>query len=324
MYNILFNTWPGAFMNPGGGEVQLQNSRDELLNLGYSVDLYNQWLPQKNCDIFHQFSIELGTESVIKEYKSLNKPIALSPIMWNIFDKDSFRWFLTREIFKASDIIMTNSNIESRRLSNALDIDITKFHPTRNSVPEEFLTIKCRKDFKNIYNIQGNFVLSVANIDRRKNTKVLCELCAKHNIPLVIIGEIRDLYYIEEFKEDFEKAIYLGPIYDKEVLKSAYQQCTIFALPSQCETPGISALEAGSQGAQILITEEGATREYFLDYVEYVNPNDYIQIENKLLDLFESSSSNDNNTNLQSYIKEKYTWHKTAIDIKNGYEKILK
>jgi glycosyltransferase involved in cell wall biosynthesis len=45
-----------------------------------------------------------------------------------------------------------------------------------------------------------------------------------------------------------------GPIYDKPLLQSIYQQCSVFAMPSKKETFGLVYLEALSQGLRVLYT----------------------------------------------------------------------
>ena len=56
-----------------------------------------------------------------------------------------------------------------------------------------------------------------------------------------------------------------------EMLASAYAASDTFVLPSQFETPGISALEAALAGAKIVITPYGGTKEYFKNMAEYVD-----------------------------------------------------
>ena len=173
-------------------------------------------------------------------------------------------------------------------------------------------------DFRKKFSITGDYVLSVANIDTRKNTHNLIKACAESGLQLISIGHIRDIPYFESFKEQYSNFKHVGSISDVGLLKSAYQQCQIFALPSLCETPGIAALEAASQGARIVITEEGATPEYFKEMVTYVNPSDLEDIIKGL----NSELKLERGDSLRQYIIDNYTWDKTAMDIIEGYNKI--
>ena len=322
MKEVVFNTWPGAFFHPGGGEVQLLNSKLELEKLNYSISMYDNWKPQsKNIQIYHQFSIEPGTESVMYAYKELGVKIVLSPIMWNLFSADHLRYRPVKNMFEWADVLMTNSKAESIRLSDSFAIPLHKFSETRNSISEEYLNTNVDKDFRKEYSLPDKFILTVANVDNRKNTHRLINACKKQDLPLVIIGAIRETKYYENLKSIFDKAFFLGNITDTMILKSAYQQCYLFALPSLCETPGISALEAMSQGARIVITSVGATQEYFKDYVTYVDPlSEESIVEGFEIELKRERDLEEN----RNYILENFTWTKTAKDIERGYLKLFK
>ncbi len=316
----VFNTWSGAFFNPGGGEVQLLQTKDYLEKAGVQVDFYDQWNPERNPDIFHQFSIQQGGEFPIREYKALGKKVALSTILWAELPKDSEFYRHIRELFLLSDILLTNSDAESRKLARAYEVDLGKFHKTRNAIPAPYLNTKTSRNFRETYNIQGEFVLSVANVDRRKNTHALNQSCKKLGKKLVLIGHIRDIPYFDEFKSSNPDLLYLGPISDVEMLKSAYQQCDLYALPSLCETPGIAALEAASQGAKIVITNEGPTEEYFGSHVTYVDPHDHDGITRGIASELSRSR---NKSVIIAHVTSEYTWDKTAQDVLAGYRKVL-
>lgn len=318
MKKVLFNTWSGAFFNPGGGEVQLLETEKALQNYGYRVERFDQWTPQKSVDIFHQFSIARGVEHVIEGYKNAETKIAISTILWDAFPKNSEIFHHIRALFSMSDILFTNSNAESVKLSHAYDIPIEKFHKTRNSISREFLSLGSGDLFRETFKIKEEFVLSVANIDKRKNTKILVKACEELNLRLILIGAIRDLNYFNEIKLSHQNFTYLGALTNQKLLKSAYCAAKVFALPSLCETPGIAALEAAAQGVPIVITSEGATQEYFDHNVSFVNPFDLDEVKRGLIKQY----SNNNNTSQRSRIISTYTWEKAAQDVINGYKKI--
>ena len=162
--------------------------------------------------------------------------------------------------------------------------------------------------------------MSVANIDKRKNTHLLVDACQKLNKKLVLIGHIRDKDYFNDINFKFSNFLYLGAISNTDILKSAYKECSLFALPSLCETPGIAALEAASQGAKVVITQEGPTAEYFGESnVRLVDPRSLDSIISGIEMELKQTRSND----LSKYILNEYTWDKTAGDIIEGYKKIV-
>jgi len=128
-----------------------------------------------------------------------------------------------------------------------------------------------------------DFVLNVGRIDRRKNQKKLVEACILLKKPVVLIGEIADVDYFNEIKSlGYSQLYHLGPIFDRQLLFSAYNACEVFCLPSTLETPGLVALEAAYYHKPIVITDKGGTRYYFGDDVYYVNWRDTNDIKNKL------------------------------------------
>ena len=317
--SVVFNTWSGAFFNPGGGEVQLTNSKLHLEKKGIQVELYDQWAPQKGIALLHQFSIAPGVEHVIREYKNGGGKVALSTILWDELPKESYLYHHIREIMCLSDILFTNSDAESQKLSKGFEIPIEKFHKTRNAIPDDYIIPAKNNHFREEFNISDDFILSVANIDTRKNTFKLVEACQELNKNLVLIGHVRDSDYFNKIQSQFSNFNYLGPISNTDLLKSAYKECSLFALPSLCETPGIAALEAASQGAKIVITNEGPTAEYFGENnISLVDPSDL----HSIISGIERELSMARSSELSELIAKEYTWDKTADDIIAGYQKI--
>jgi glycosyltransferase involved in cell wall biosynthesis len=318
-HNIVFNTWNGAFFHPGGGEVQLLNSKKYLENKGYNITLFDLWSPNLDADILHQFSIQSGVEHVIDAYKSRNKKIAISPIFWAQMEPNNPYYLPIKNVLEKADILFSNSDMESENLSTCFKIPLEKFHKTRNSITDDYLHLNTSENFRERFQIQDDFILSVANIETRKNLHSLIMAAEKIKMPIVSIGHIKDDEYFNTFLSHSLYFKHVGPIQDIELLKSAYQQCSLFAMPSICETPGIAALEAASQGAKILITAEGSTKEYFGDFVTYVNPFSPEDIYQGI----KSTLNKDGTPLLINNITKNFTWDKTADDIIAGYLKIL-
>jgi glycosyltransferase involved in cell wall biosynthesis len=320
---VLFNSWSGAFFHPGGGEYQLIHSENALKKRGIEISRYDNWTPDKSIDIFHQFSIEIFHHQIFDLYRQHGVKTALSTIMWTIHERESFAWENTKQLLEKADILFPNSNLEATRISQAYEIPIEKFHKTRNAISSSYETLGDKSLFRQCYNIPfDNFVLSVGHIQERKNTHLMVQACKELNIPLITIGHIRDIEYYKKINYDYPDWLHIENISSEEVLKSAYLDCDLFLLPSKCETPGLAALEAASQGCNILITNEGSTNEYFGDMVNYVKPDCLNSLINEIKhSLLNKSISN---KKLRDIVTKKYTWDKTASDILTGYEKALK
>ena len=81
--------------------------------------------------------------------------------------------------------------------------------------------------------------------------------------------------------------LFLGPIYNRKLLFSAYKSCSVFALPSTLETPGIAAMEAAFYNVPIVITRNGGTNLYFEDKAYYVDWRNMQEIKAGIIEMID-------------------------------------
>lgn len=308
--NIIYSTYPMAFITPGGGEIQLLQYKKYLQkNSTLHVELFNQWKPKlSSFDRAHYFSCMPGSLHFLKALKKAGVSLVTSPNLWITKEtKESYPWREVEAQLLCADRIICNSNMECDELSAVFNIDRSRFSTVYNGVEEGFLTPIHSGIFADKFAAQSKYVLNVANIEPRKNQ--LNFLKALKNFPdlqLITVGYVRDYEYLDAcLDEGGDQFRYLGPLpHDSDELKSAYAGCEFFALPSTLETPGLAALEAAASGAKLLITSEGSTREYFKDFPEYINPFDVSDISIGIEKLLEAPKSGA----LKKYVGEKFTW----------------
>ena len=211
-------------------------------------------------------------------------------------------------------MICPNSISEARQLGTYFNIPDEKFHVTHNGVDEIFSQIVNEEKFRHHFGISGPFILCVANIEPRKNQHMLIEAAMKLGKQLILIGNIRDPAYYDTCMQLADDRIrYLGYLdHHDPLLRSAYSACETFALPSTLETPGLAALEAVASGCNIVITEVGATREYFGEHAIYVNPHDSNSI---IAGIAKSGALSP----APSEILPKFSWANTASQLIDAY-----
>ncbi len=216
--------------------------------------------------------------------KKIGMPLVISPNLWVTLDRiNQYPFDEIRNSFVLADRVIGNSDMECDLLASVFSLPREKFATVYNGIDDNFFTSTDPNIFRAHFGIDGPFVLNVANIEPRKNQILLAR--AMKNFPemkLVIIGHERDHCYAKLlYEEAGDQLLFLGPIpHESDLLASAYAACELFALPSKLETPGLAALEACAMGANILITSEGSTREYFGEGAVYVNPDDINDITN--------------------------------------------
>lgn len=318
---VLFSTYPTSFSVPGGGEHQITNTKKYLEKLGVEITKFDIWSPIDHLkfDLLHIFSVCNSMEFYV-DWAIRNKvPYVVSPILWpneRYSDDESHR---LRHIFNNAKYILPNSISEKSRIVTNLAIhDRGQFVKIINGIePEKFLELN-----RNASLIDDNLVVSIANIDRRKNHLILAEACKRTDKKLILAGRIRDVNYFEEIISRYAGVVsYVGPIENSsEQHLNLLQKASIFALPSLCETPGIAAIEAGASAVPVLLTQIGAGPEYFGEHAVYCDPLSVESICDGLIILTNQSAiiSKDGRDCFASY-----TWGLAAEQTFRVYQQVI-
>ena len=341
---VLFNTSPGAFKSPGGGEVQLLKTKEELEKLGAKIELFDGTQKISDFDLLHNFNIHRDTFPVIKTAFEAKVPVAISTIYWpslkysllwnkglakkgkalavELINKlDFFGFSGVKKTLRRADVLLPNSGAEKEIIAGQFGIERKKIFPIVNGVDERFKNAE-PDEFQKKFGLK-NFVLYVGRIEERKNVLSLLRAMKNSGEKLVIIGDAKQgsEEYAEKCKKEAGKNTLFIPAVPHEsgLLESAYAACSVFALPSWYETPGLAALEAGLAGANIVVTREGCTREYFEELVSYVNPANEKEIREKI----EFEMQRQKSLGLQRHILDNFLWKNTAEQTLGAYKKIL-
>lgn len=322
----LFCTYPMAFHTPGGGEVQLLAYRDHLPRIGVDVALFDQWNPRfAEHDLVHFFSCVGGSVHFCHFVRNLGKPLVITSSLWiteqtrHLYPIDEIRHQLS-----LADRVVTNSEMESDTLARVLELDRGKFASVYNGVDEVFQQRPDAARFRQTFEVEGRFVLNVGNIEPRKNQLALASaMKALPDHQLILIGHVRDPAYWEAVQQAAApgRLRYLGPLdHHSDLLRSAYQACDVFCLPSTLETPGLAALEASAQGCRLVVTSEGSTREYFGDDAIYVAHDDVASIADGLTVALQRPVP----TAAQAQaVYDRFAWIRVVEKLKSIYESVV-
>ena len=117
---ILFFTYPVAFVTPGGGEIQLLETRKALQALGVQVDLYDMWHPNiADYDVIHLFSVQAGVRQLQMQAKERGIKIVNSPIMWIRKGAGHYDMHNLYGVLANSDLVLPNSLAEKEAFLDA-------------------------------------------------------------------------------------------------------------------------------------------------------------------------------------------------------------
>lgn len=340
-----FYSYPSAFQNPGGGEVQLIKTGEYLRKAGVEVKLFDQWKDKlEDFDILHVFGSVKDCTGLMAAARNRGVKVVLSPIFWSglkralreegdILKKTGllvrhavkrvFPYFPSgrRETMELSDIMLPNSIMEAEQITKLFGISRRKMAVVPNGVDLRFREADAA-EFIERYG-KKDFILYAGRIEPRKNQLNFIRAMKGTGRTVVFAGEpVSDYtdYYEQCRKEASENTFFIGRVeHESTLLSSAYAASGIFALTSWFETPGLAALEAGLSGSKVVITEEGSTREYFGDMAFYAKPEDIFSIRASV----DKAYSSDRTVELKEHILKNFTWEKVAEKTAEAYRRVI-
>jgi glycosyltransferase involved in cell wall biosynthesis len=180
-------------------------------------------------------------------------------------------------------------------------------------------------DFRSRFGVSDDrFVLSVARFDERKNNLRLIEAAKAGGFSCVLVGRPAPLHleYFERCRKaaDGARVRIVDQHLSQEELAGAYRADWVHALPSWLETPGLSTLEAGLFGANAVVGECPAVREYLGDHAWYCRPGDVSDIKLALQRAIEASR---NHYKLDEIVRAKFSWSHIGTLQVRIYEKLV-
>lgn len=342
---VAFYVYPTAYQNPGGGEVQLQKTKEYLEHLGLEIKLFDTWHHKlQEFDILHTFGSVKDCLPMMEEARRKGVKNVLSSICWYSWKsawgtytnpkartvsmvRHGAKVFLPflpsrrKRMFEIADAVLPNSHSEAGQLVRFFGVSKNKIHVVPNGVDERF-TKADPAAFIEKYKLK-DFILCAGRIEPRKNQLNAVRALRGIGRPVVFIGGPVPAYqdYYEACRREAGPDVHFLGQFDhgSELLMSAYAACGVFLLATWLETPGLAALEAALAGAKIVITQEGATREYFGHHAVYVNPADAGDIRAGTL----KAISKTKDASLQDHVKRRYLWTETAKLTLEAYRRVL-
>ncbi len=343
---VLFNMSKSALKTPGGGEVQLLRTKQELGRIGVHVKIFERDRDDfSGFDLFHNFSLHRDTFVDIKAAAAAGLPVAISPVYWpslgsallwnkglakkakafavELINRIDFLGISSvKAIVRKADLLLPNSMAEAAMLENVFQAKPGRIAVVPNGVDKRFGK-GIAGLFEKKFGLSG-FALFVGRIEERKNVLPLVRAMDSIDANLVIIGDAKhgSEAYAKQCKREAGKKVLFLPSMPNEspVLQSAYAACKVFVLPSWYETPGLAALEAGLAGANIVITGQGAAKEYFQGMASYVNPASVSDIRRKILVELRKEKTKQ----LSRHIERNFLWRNAAEKTKAAYETVLR
>lgn len=313
---------PQAILSYSGGvPVQGRMWKDGLEQNGDSVDLIDVW---NRWDWnSYDFVIFLGQGPVLKQYVSYLEPykklkLISAPIIdWHksLFEfklrcrysgNSKFRiyshwheYYCLRDKF---DGFLARSEFEKKFIVDGVGASQEKVRVVPLSM--RFIA----EDDSIDYTTKEDFCLHVSRLAfPGKNVARIIEAAKKFKFNLKLAGTLlgdKERKWLDNLIADAPNIEYVGYLSDEE-LRKMYKRAKVFALPSIVEGVGFVALEAAVYGAEIVLTNIGAPKEYYDGRAELVSPYDVDAIGEAVCKLMSEGKAQ---PELRKHILEKYSF----------------
>ena len=325
----------------GGVRTQVFQTKEHLQKLGIDAEIIRADQSHFDYDLVHLFSAGPDTLGIAKMANEEGIKLVVSPVFFSnrsagiISTSLKVEKLLSKfgsgirsdfgiksQICHWADHVLPNTHSELALVRDGLGIASEKLTMVPNGVesrfsdasPELFMETHFKKDF----------ILFVGQAGApRKNVKLLLQAANRINSTIVIIGDFYDNEYSRECLKLANQVNNLLLIETQDhaspLLESAYAASKVFVLPSWYETPGIAAMEAGLTNSNIVITQQGGTKDYFDGFAEFINPK---SLDSLILAL-DTALSKPTNEKLKTHILSNYTWEIVAQKTLTVYNSLI-
>ena len=268
----------------GGVRIQAAQWADYMRSIGHDVIEIGVWgdYDWESFDIIQYFYFGFSYQAVYESIKGKapqakficapildpHEPIGVYKILsylaipkiklWNEFS-------LLRHYAKIFDLFLARTEFEKEYLIKAFGISRDKI---------KIIPLNSRLSPSVVPHDKKNFCLHVSRIfDPTKNVERLVDAALKYNFELVLAGSSTTEFDSKLRKKigDKKNITFLGRVSDERLIE-LYSEAKVFALPSTREGVGLVALEAASYGCDIVITNIGGPKEYFLPNAIAIDP----------------------------------------------------
>lgn len=316
--------------NTAGDTITLLKIYEHLKEIGVDVDIASgeENFSYINYDIVHLFDVKSIFDSY-KHFKSAYNAkckIVISPMYFDltklyrhIKDIDRLKLWHNCKVYREemvnkSKLILCNSSYEKESLIKDFKFN-GKYKVINNGIDIENEEVPLY-NFKERYNLE-NYVLSVGRICTSKNQLLLSKVCNDLKLNVVLIGPVAEKEYLKKCLA-YPNVKYLG-FMDEYNVYNAYKFAKVHALPSFAEVTSLSSLQAAANGCNIVVTNEGASKEYFKNFAIYCNPYDEESVKEAILKGYRKRKDH----RLRDHIESNFTWHKSIKEIYNSYVEIM-
>ena len=286
---ILFNCQMPFMLAHGGQQIQIEQTKAALEQLGVAVEPLRWWDDRQTGDLLHQFVrmptylLRMVQDKGIKVVTSaFLSGLGARPRWLRLVQKVGLRVIrpaapgVIRDIFgwdsyRLSDACIAMTPYEASLLTEIHNVPSSRVRVIPNGVEEVFLRSRAVP--------RGRWLVCTATIIELKQVLKLAQMAVRAETPLWVIGKPysdTDDYprrFIEYARQNSRIVRYEGPIADRQQLAGIYREARGFVLLSKWESLSLSALEAAACQCPLLLSDLPWARESFKAGASFCRPN---------------------------------------------------
>jgi glycosyltransferase involved in cell wall biosynthesis len=271
MMKILFDHSFPFILAHGGFQIQIEESKRALEELGVEVEFLRWWDAAQSGDLIHFFGRPSGAYVDFAHAKNL--PVVMSELLTALGSRSSQALAIQKWAIKVSqkalprpmwarmgwdayekaDAIIALTQWEATLMHRVFAAPLDKITVIPNGVGPQFLV--------ETKSARNKYLVCTATITPRKRILELAEAAIKAGTPLWVIGEAygtKDEYAARFFdlaRRSSDVIRYEGGVSDREQLARIYREARGFVLLSSMESLSLSALEAAACGCPLLLSD---------------------------------------------------------------------
>jgi glycosyltransferase involved in cell wall biosynthesis len=286
---VLFDHGLPFSLAHGGFQMQIEQTKSSLEQIGVEVTYLRWWDDQQTGDIIHYFGRPSAGYIHLAQQKGLRvvmselmgglaaRPPALRTVQRLLMTAAKtalpkpFIERLAWESYLLADAIISLTNWEAELAKEMFYAPRSRVHVVPNGVESEFL----ETNGGNPPSERNKWLVCTATITERKRVVALARAAANAEVPVWVIGKpysTDDPYhalFLRAIAESKGVVRYDGPVSNRQELASIYANARGFVLLSTMESLSLSALEAAACGCPLLLSDQQWARSSFGNKVAY-------------------------------------------------------
>jgi glycosyltransferase involved in cell wall biosynthesis len=251
----------------GGMQTLIESLMRELALLGIEVEPERWWDPNQTCDIMH--FVQRPCQGNVGLARQKGRKTIMTEIFDTVASENQYRLFVRMCATRASKALIPGFR---SRLSFYNELDAMAYiMPHEWDVVRNIYQLPKEKGFViphglepkaieelRMFQSEGDYLVSVGTICKRKNSVLLAACARKANVPIVFVGKPiseNDSYYREFLGLTDDKLVQFAGFVPEtkkfEILRGARG----FVLLSQGESGCIAVYEAAAAGLPLLLSD---------------------------------------------------------------------